>query len=194
MTRLPHPAQRFALMIARVSGVTAVSLMLVAGLTGCHRKRLAYTLPHGAQAPVSLDPTPLPETPPLIATLPSPELEPLSIPPPAPKAIPRRKPAPKEEPQPGPSPSETAALAIGALSAGGASTSQSQQQAQGLIQSILRRIAALPSNVADAQKQQVRQIRNFLDQAQKALSSGDAEGANNLATKARLLMDDLEKR
>ena len=62
-----------------------------------------------------------------------------------------------------------------------------------LIASILKRIAALPAKT-DAQKKQIRQIRNFIDQAQKALNSGDAEGARNLATKAGLLMDDLEKK
>jgi hypothetical protein len=37
-------------------------------------------------------------------------------------------------------------------------------------------------------------VRHFLDQAQQALNSGDADGAMNLATKAKLLMDDLEKK
>ena len=59
------------------------------------------------------------------------------------------------------------------------------------------RIAArldLPANIAASEKKQVRQIRNFLDQAQEALNGGDAQGATNLATKAKLLMDDLEKK
>ena len=87
-----------------------------------------------------------------------------------------------------------ATLAIGTLTTGGDAAPQSQQQAQDLIASILKRIAALPAKTADGQKKQVRQIRNFLDQARKALNSGDAEGANNLAVKARVLMDDLEKK
>jgi hypothetical protein len=89
---------------------------------------------------------------------------------------------------------EPAALAIGSLSTGGDAAPQSQQQAHDLIASILKRIAALPAKTADAQKKQVRQIHNFIDQAQRALNSGDAEGAKNLATKANLLMDDLEKK
>ena len=63
-----------------------------------------------------------------------------------------------------------------------------------MISSILRRIAALTAKTADAEKRQIRQVRHFLDQAQQALRTGDTEGAKNLATKARLLMDDLEKR
>jgi hypothetical protein len=89
---------------------------------------------------------------------------------------------------------EPAALAIGTLSTGDDASPQSQQQAQDLIASILKRIAALPAKTADAQKKQIRQIKTFILQAQKALNSGDAEGAKNLATKAKLLMDDLEKK
>jgi hypothetical protein len=80
------------------------------------------------------------------------------------------------------------------LSNGDEATAQTQQQAQEMIASILKRIAALPSKTANAQKREISKIRHFLDQAQQALNSGDAEGANNLATKARLLMDDLEKK
>ena len=63
-----------------------------------------------------------------------------------------------------------------------------------MISSILKRIAALSTKTADAEKPQIRQIRHFLDQAQQALNTGDTEGAKNLATKARQLMDDLEKK
>jgi hypothetical protein len=63
-----------------------------------------------------------------------------------------------------------------------------------MISSILKQIAALSTKTTDAEKRQIRQIRHFLDQAQQALSTGDTEGAKNLATKARLLMDDLEKK
>jgi hypothetical protein len=132
----------------------------------------------------------------MIATLPAPELAPPS-PPLPPKPAPRRRPAPKEEPQ---SPiqvasaSEPAASAIGTLSTGGDAAPQSQQQAQDLIVSIQKQIEALPANIANAQKKQIRQIANFIDQAKRALNSGDAEGARNLATKAKLLLDDLEKK
>jgi hypothetical protein len=87
-----------------------------------------------------------------------------------------------------------AELAIGSLSTGGDVTPEVQQQAQEMIASLLKRIAGLPAKTAEAQRRQIRQVRHFLDQAQQALSSGDAEGARNLATKARQLMDDLQKR
>jgi len=85
-------------------------------------------------------------------------------------------------------------LAIGSLSTGGDLAPQIQQQAQDMITAILKRIAALSAKTADAQKRQLRQVHHFLDQAQQALKSGDTEGAKNLATKASLLMDDLEKK
>jgi hypothetical protein len=194
LIRRRHLAQHFNAALVRVP---ALWLVLAIGLAGCHHKTtLRPALPIGALAPIELETIPPPDSLPMIATLPPPELE--SLPPPEPpKQAPRRRPAPKEEAQPPvqvASAPEPAALAIGALSTGGDAAPQSQQQAQGLIASILKRIAALPAKTADAQKKQIRQIRNFIDQAQKALNSGDAEGANNLATKASLLMDDLEKK
>ncbi len=133
----------------------------------------------------------------MVAELPMPELGPLP-PPPAPAPPPRRRPAtaPKEESQPPTQVAEAgpAELAIGSLSTGGDVTPEVQQQAQEMIASLLKRIAGLPAKTAEAQRRQIRQVRHFLDQAQQALSSGDAEGARNLATKARQLMDDLQKR
>jgi hypothetical protein len=145
------------------------------------------------QAPDALEEPQDPDEPPMIAGEPVPELPPIS--PPAPTPVPRRRPtpAPKEE-SPQVAQSAPAELAIGTLSSGGDLAPQIQQQAQDMISSILKRIAALSTKTADAEKRQIRQIRHFLDQAQQALSTGDTEGAKNLATKARLLMDDLEKK
>jgi hypothetical protein len=195
LIRRHHLAQRLAATLIRVP---ALLLVLAAGLTGCHHKPVPYVLPSAAHAPVDLEIIPLPDSPLMIAALPPPELEPpLPLPPSPPRPAPKRKSSPKEEPQPPvqvASAPEPAALAIGTLSAGGDAAPQSQQQAQDLIASILKQIAGLPASTANAQKKQIRQITNFIDQAKKALNSGDAEGARNLATKAKLLMDDLEKK
>lgn len=196
MTERLQFANRLAA-LTHAAWISAASLVLATGLAGCHHKTVAFVIPRGAHAPIELETLPPPEPPPMIATLAPPELEPLPLPPPAPRPVPRKKPSPREEPQPAvqvASAPESAELAIGALSTGGDAAPQSQQQAQDLIASILKRIAALPSRTADAQKRQIRQIRNFLNQAQQALNSGDADGARNLANKARLLMDDLEKK
>lgn len=173
----------------------AFALLLVAGLAGCRHKAPAFTIPRGVQAPVALDEPPTPDQPPMIASLPVPELPPISTPALSPAPRHRPNPTPKEE-QPATQVAEAAPaeLAIGTLSSGGDLAPQIQQQAQDMISSILKRIAALSAKTADAEKRQVRQVRHFLDQAQQALNSGDTEGAKNLATKARLLMDDLEKK
>jgi hypothetical protein len=91
---------------------------------------------------------------------------------------------------PAPSPEDAA---IGALTAGGETNPQAKQEAVDLIASIEKRINALPAQMTDDQKTQVSKIRNFWRDAQDALKSGDAEGAKTLATKAKLLLDDLEK-
>jgi len=196
LTERHHLATRFTSKLVRVGNITALALLLTAGLAGCHHKAAVVPFPQTAHAPVELESPPPPVSPPLVATVPLPELAPLSAPPPA-KPVPKKKPSPREDTQP---PAQVAsdaaapALSIGTLSAGGDSTPQSQQQAQDLIASILKRIAALPAKTADATKVQIKQIRNFLDQAQRALSSGDPDGARNLATKAKLLLDELEKK
>lgn len=189
MTRSHH----LATTLVRIPGL---ALVFAVGLAGCHHKAAPFVIPSGAHAPVALETIPPPELPVVIAGLPTPELPLPSSEPPIP--TPRRRPTPKEEPQPpvqvASAPESVALAAIGTLSTGGDAAPQSQQQAQELVASILKRIAALPAKMAESQKRQIRQIRNFIDQAQKALNSGDAEGAKNLATKANLLMDDLEKK
>ena len=62
-----------------------------------------------------------------------------------------------------------------------------------MIASIEKRLTALPAQTLDDQKAQINKVKNFLRDAQEALKSGDDEGAMTLATKAKLLLDDIEK-
>lgn len=179
---------------ARVRIAGPLVLALTCGLAGCRHKTKPFVLPASAHAPVELVPIPPPEPPPMIATLPPPQLGPLPTPPPAPARRRRRVVPPPAPPVQVASAPEPAAVAIGSLSTGSDATPQGQQQAKDLIASIQKRIGALPVATADAQKTQIRQVKQFLDQAQQALTSGDAEGAKNLATKANVLMDDIEKK
>jgi hypothetical protein len=192
-----HFVQRLGSGIFRAGAAPALCLVLAGGLTGCHHKNLRSALPHGVLAPVDLEQLPPPDSPPMIAEAPAPELKlPLPIAPP-PRPIPRKRtPTPKEETQP---PTQVASaapaeLAIGDLSTGGDAAPQSQQQARDLIDSIVKRIAALSKKTVDGQKKQLNQVKHFLDQAKQALNTGDADGAMNLATKAKVMMDDLEKK
>jgi ribosomal protein S20 len=148
--------------------------------------------------PVALEEIPEPEN------LPTVETPPINLPP-VPVATnagkpkrERKKPVPKAAPTPepaqiasvAPSPEETA---IGALTAGGEASPQTKQDAADLIASSEKRLTALSAQKAEDQKAQVSKVKNFLKDAQDALKSGDAEGAKTLATKAKLLLDDLEK-
>ncbi|HEV2619606.1 MAG TPA: hypothetical protein VGU23_06670 [Acidobacteriaceae bacterium] len=179
---------------APIASCPALVLLLCLVPAGCRHKVAPYTLPVGPQVPLALE-SPADPTPAAIAAEPAPDFGPLpAVNPPPP--TPRRRPGPKEEAVQPPATGEPAPadLAIGSLSSGLDATPQIQQQARDLIASIHKRIAALSARTAEAQKQEVRQVRRFLDQAQQALSTGDTEGAKNLATKAGLLMDDLEKK
>jgi hypothetical protein len=190
----PHPVQTPAAALARALRNSALSLVLVAGLAGC-RHKTPVVLPQGATAPVDLEATPESANPAMIATEPAPVPPPLQpVQPPKPVARKKPAPAPKEAPPVQVASAEPATLAIGSLSAGGESSPQSQQEAKDLIAAIKKRLAALPSKTANQQKDEVRQVNNFVKQAQQALDSGDADGAKNLATKAKLLMDDIEKK
>jgi hypothetical protein len=85
------------------------------------------------------------------------------------------------------------ATAIGALSTGGDSNPRSQQEAAEMIASNERRLSGFSAQTVEVQKAQISKARNFQKQAQDALTSGDVEGAKTLATKAKLLLDDIEK-
>ncbi len=182
-------------MLHRVGLVSAIATSVA--MTGCRHRAAPFTIPMGAQTPIALEDAEDSQSLPPIAAIPQPELAPLPDVPTAPVPPRRRAPQPSREETPAavappePAPPE---LTIGSLSTGGEIAPLLQQQARDTIASILKRIAALPARTADAQKRQVRQVRNFLDQARQAVESGDAQGARNLATKAGLLMDDLEKK
>lgn len=197
MRNLRHLARRLSARIVHAGVTPALSVMLMAGLGGCHKK-VRMSLPRVVLTPVSLEDNAGPDDVEVV-TLSLPELEtPPATPPPV-RPTPRRRPAPTPKDE-SPTPAQLAAadepatLAIGALSTGGDAAPQAQQQARDLIASLMKRIASLPARTADVQQRQVKQVKNFLKQAEKALNSGDAEGATNLATKAQLLMDDLEKK
>jgi hypothetical protein len=87
----------------------------------------------------------------------------------------------------------TEGSAIGALTSGGEANPRSQQEAADMIAANDKRLNALSARVVEEQKSQISKVKNFQRQAQEALSSGDAEGAKTLATKAKLLLDDLSK-
>lgn len=82
---------------------------------------------------------------------------------------------------------------IGALTPGGSETPQLRKQATELIGAVDKRLAGLTSNTKKNQRDAIARVMNFERQAQTALAAGDSEGAVTLATKAKLLLDDLIK-
>jgi ribosomal protein S20 len=184
--------------IVRTLASVTLCFGLTVGLGGCRHKAQVVTLP-AVLTPVALEEIPEPENLPMVDVPPT-KLPPVPVVASAgkPKRE-RKKPAPKApvpEPvqiasvAPPPSPEETA---IGALTAGGEANPQTKQEAADLITSSEKRLNALPTQKAEDEKAQVSKVKNFLKDAQDALKTGDAEGAKTLATKAKLLLDDLEK-
>lgn len=178
----------------RTTAALCAGLMLFA--CGCHKKVLTAPPLPPIQDPVALVSLPLPEPPPMIEP-PVVKMPPVPIA--AAAARPRRerrkpytKPAPEPQMANTEPPVET--TAIGELTSGGAEANpRSQQEAADMIAANEKRLNALPSQILDEQKAQISKVKNFQRQAQEALSSGDAEGAKTLATKAKLLLDDLSK-
>jgi hypothetical protein len=99
-------------------------------------------------------------------------------------------PAPAAPPVPAPAPD---AIAIGSLSAGGDASPRMRQDAVNLLSQVDQRIGALPPSTARARESQIAQVREFERKSRLALGAGDAQGAWTLATKAKLLLDDLLK-
>jgi ribosomal protein S20 len=174
---------------------TMLCFGLMVGLGGCRHKPQLAPLPP-VMTPVALEEIPEPENLPMVEA-PQIKLPPVPVATNAKPKRERKKPTPKVTPEPPvqvaaaiPPPEETA---IGALTAGGEASPQTKQEAADLIASSEKRLNALPAKKAEDEKAQVSKVKNFLKDAQEALKSGDAEGAKTLATKAKLLLDDLEK-
>ena len=172
-------------------------LGLMMGLSGCHKRPHVSPLPQ-ILTPVALETPPSPKTPPMVEA-PDVEMPPTPIASAAARPR-RRRPTPPVKAPLASEPIQVASTepapevaAIGALTAGGDTNPRMQQDAMDLIASIEKRLNALPAHKVEEQKTQISKVKNFLRQAQEALSSGDAEGAKTLATKAKLLLDDLVK-
>lgn len=165
--------------------------------TGCrHKQNVAYVpLPVPTTVPLEKAPEP-----PLVAQVPvepAPPIPAKTLPPrkirkPRKKVVPLivpAAPAPVQVASSGLAPAE----AIGALSAGGETSPAKLQQATDLIAGLEKRITTLPTEWKTRQKDGLVRVRYFEAQAQVAIKGGDGEGAVTLATKAKLLLEDLVK-
>jgi hypothetical protein len=161
-------------------------------LTGCpHRTQIAQNQP--LAPPIEDTPPPKPEPAP--TNLPPPEVtipvqpEPqVTVPAePVKKPVKHKKPA-NTNPQIA-SNATPEVPAIGQLSAG--DPPNVRQQADASIESTEKSLNGISRRLSDQEQKTAAQIREYLKEAREALTAGDADGARNLANKAKALLEEL---
>jgi hypothetical protein len=196
-----------------------VSFLLMLSIAGCHRKPERAVPPPQAQAPAI---TPLPTFPPLnlkpvilAQSQPAPPTTPPPVVAPPPKkhvakVHHHRTPAKGDaEAEPtetqnssggtaattnASAPSAPAAAIIGQLSADDATATPSDAaQTKHLIDSTENELKKLSPKQQSEHKDAIAQVDSFLGQARQALSMNDVVGAQTLANKAKILIDELSK-
>ena len=179
--------------------VAGMLALMCLGAAGCRHKQTAMVLPIPPPQPLPVDTTAKADTQPLVQPVPikTVPLTPVIVATKKVKKPKRSAPVMVAPPPPSAAPVQVASLPepnlIGALTPGGSDAPQRQREAQDLISVLERRVTALPQKIKDDLKVQLMQVRNFQKDAQSSLNAGDAEGALTLATKAKLLLDDLVK-
>lgn len=182
----------------------SVLLISTLSITGCHHRSKVSFPPPQAEAPII---TTLPPMPPL--TFPNVELAepmPLTLPQPATPKLPpvnvekvrrphpRPRPEPKEDQAKQPAKTVTGAVVLGQLSADDATTNPHQDEnTKDLIQSTQSRVKQLSGPQQAQHKEALAQIQSFLAQARQAWSMNDMVGAQTLANKAKIMLDELLK-
>ena len=174
--------------------------LLVLGPVGCRHKPAPVTIQvPPPPSPVPLESAPEPKNPPLVASVPTQPipLPRVTVPPPKkPKKVKKSAPAVQvaaSNVPPNPAAAPDPSSVIGALTPGGEQVPERHQQAIELIAANDKRLSGLSAEFKDKQKEQLIRVQNFQKQAQTALGAGDTEGAYTLATKAKVLLDDLQK-
>lgn len=199
----------------------SVSLLLMIAVAGCHRRQSRVEPPSQAEAPPivsTLPPMPLltlPDVELAKTKPPAPAPPPATPPKQPPKKVARkhmhrvRKPE-EEKPEPSAETSSSAGTPAD-TSQSSASTSvktpilgqlstddtaadpDAKKDTRGLIQDTENRLKTLSNSLREAHKNDIAQIESFLKQAEQAWSTNDVVGAQTLANKAKILLDDLSK-
>ena len=180
--------------------MTGRSVMLscattVVFLTGCHHHHVKVAMlppPPAAPEMVSVPPPTHPSEP--VPAVPLAKVEPITPELPKPKK-PRFRPAPAP---PVPQPPVTVAAAtpepmpLGQLTAGDETDNRAlRQQTEELLRTQQKRLNEIPSAVIALHTQQIEQARIFLRQADEAWKKLDVDGTRTLATKAKVLLDEV---
>jgi outer membrane biosynthesis protein TonB len=172
-------------------------------LAGCVHKNQQAQVQQPALAPPIVDNPP--PSPPKPTDLPPPVLTPpkatttttATQPPPPPPPKPKhKKKAPKPEEQQAANPTEQASnggapseSAIGQLTTG--DPTDVRTQTANSIAEIEKTLKEISGKLNDQEKKTATQIEEFLKEAKQALTSGDADGAQTLAAKAKVLLGEL---
>lgn len=177
--------------------VKSVMWLLPLMLTACfHRNHKPQNQP--VAPPITHAETPVPEPlpPPLTdVTVPAPASA-TETPPPAKPPEPATKP-PLHRKKRVAKPVEQAAndtpgvSAIGQLSSG--DPADLRQQTETSIASTERGLKEITRSLSEQEQRTVAQINEFLKQSKAALASGDVDGANTLALKAKVLLGELNR-
>jgi outer membrane biosynthesis protein TonB len=180
----------------------SAAFLLPLVLTGCfiHKNQQAKNPPvapsTGSSANIKTEPVDLPPT---ATSIPSKPTETAKAPTPTqatPKPQPRRKTAQQAQQQPkqevasvAAPPAPAAVSAIGQLSSG--DPSNHRQETEDSLVSIEKTLNGINRPLSDAEQKTADHIREFLKEAREALTSGDVDGAYNLAAKAKVLLQEL---
>lgn len=179
------------------AGYAAWVLPLV--LTGCffHRTQQPNNQPVAPPLPpsttIKTEPVELSPSATTIPTQPTKTAKTPSQPTPKP-AEKRRKPQPtnpSQEVAANVAPPAPAVSAIGQLSSG--DPANYRRETEDSINTIEKGLNGINRSLNDSEQKTADHIREFLKQARQALTSGDVDGAHNLAAKAKVLLAELQK-
>jgi hypothetical protein len=181
--------------------IKCVGWLLPLLLTACFHKTQQAQNQHLAPP---IPNVPLPTPPPAPSEIPSREAtQPVSQPAPVvtPPSQPEEKPVKHKKRRPTPdlktdqaSNTETPAVgvsAIGQLSPG--DSSDTNRQVEISITATENGLRSITRQLNDQEKKTEAQIREFLKQARTALTAGDTDGANTLALKAKVLLNEISQ-
>jgi outer membrane biosynthesis protein TonB len=182
--------------VAMRAPAKCVVLLLPILLTGCfHRQPQPQPQPVAPELAQTPPPAPVPVTPPPIVTpTPPPAAAPTAETAPPPEepenpAVHHKKRADKPAPEAASNAETPAVNAIGQLSSGDPETAR--KDVEDSIAATEYKLKQLTRPLNDQEQKTVAQIKEFLKQAKSALGSGDADGANTLALKAKVLLSEL---
>ncbi len=170
-----------------------VACLLPVLLTGCFLQKKPKVdqplAPDIAKDASSLPPPS--QSPPPDLTIPTkPQVAETKLPTQTPKPPSRHKKPPPDVDAQQASNGAPAVSAIGQLSSG--DPNETRRQAQVSIDATERGLKGITRSLDDTEQKTAAHIREFLKQARDALASGDVDGANTLAAKAKVLLAELQ--